>query len=194
VSSLSFILLVGVEVVDKGANGRVHFSTLVHHLAHLFVAVHHGCVVFVAEEGTNLFPAIAENFSGDIDGNVASLSDVSFSGDADNFFAFDSVMLADAVEDLFERWFCNDEVGVVAFDNFVCEVDIDGLSGETGLGGHFVKGSFQVADGAVDAFSEGHSGFLVEVDSFDVGSLEKDRALGFSVGVLDIDNESRFES
>lgn len=187
------MLLVGVEVVDECADAGVHLSILVHEIADFFVTVHHGGVVFVAKHCADLFPRVSEDFPGDVDGHVAGGGDVGFSGNTEDFIGFDPVMLADAADDLVEARFGDDKIGVVSFHDFGGEGGVDGLSGEACLSGEFVEGSFEVANGSIDPFGDGHGGFLVDSDAFNVGPFEEDGAFGFGVGVLDIHDESGLE-
>lgn len=57
-----------------------------------------------------------------------------------------------------------------------------------------MKGTFELSDSAADAFGEGHGGVLVDGDSFNICSFEEDGALGFGIGVLNIDDEPGFEA
>lgn len=123
------LLLVGVKVVDEGSNGRVHLAAVVHERSNFLVAMHHGCVVFISEEGSDLLPAIAEDFSGDVDCDMSCLGDVGFAGDPKDFIGFHTEVLANGCDDLFERWLSDDDVGVVAVDNVAGHVDIEGFAG-----------------------------------------------------------------
>ena len=89
-----------VEVADQHLDRGPKVLVVIDHLADLLVAMHHGGVIAVSEEASDVLPGVARNLARDVDGDVPRMDDGSLARGSFDVVTGDLEVLADGLDDL----------------------------------------------------------------------------------------------